>query len=105
MIDVTSTTVKSGDTTTTATKTVISSYGGGPMAWLRYNVTDKILIGTEASFYYVTGTQNTTVDVTTTTFSGGGFGSVTTTTETTSKPTVSQGTFTSPIVFFIMVKF
>jgi len=103
--DNTSTTVKTFDTTTTATKTVISSYGGGPMAWLRYHLTDKILIGTEASFYYVTGTQNTTVDVTTTTSSGGGGGSVTTTTETTSKPTISQGTFTSPIVFFIMVKF
>jgi hypothetical protein len=102
--DVTSTTVESGDTTTTATKTVIFSYGGGPMAWLRYHVTDKILIGTEASFYYETGTQNNTVDVTTTSSFGGG-GSVTTTTETDSKPTVSQGTFTSPVVFFIMVKF
>ncbi len=55
--DNTSNTVSSGDTTTTTTKTVISSYGGGPVGWLRYNVTERILIGTEASFYYLTGVQ------------------------------------------------
>ncbi len=103
--DNTSTTIKQGDTVTTATKTATNSYGGGPMCWLRYHLTDKVLIGTEASFYYVTGTQNTTLDVTTTQFGGGFGGSVTTTTETTSKPTISQGTFSSPIVFYIMVRF
>ena len=102
--DNTSNTVKQGDTTTTATKTDMSSFGGGPMGWLRFHVTDKVLIGTEASFYYVSGTQNTTIDVTRTTFIGGG-GTVTTTTETTSKPTISQGTFNSPLVFYIMVRF
>ena len=95
--------VRSGDTVTTTTKTVGSSYGGGPMAWLRYNITPRILIGTEASFYYVTGKTKNTVDVTDVPFGGGGGGI--TTTETTSNPKVSQGVFSSPVVFYISVKF
>ena len=102
--DNTSNTVHSFDTTTTATKTTITSYGGGPMAWIRYHITKRVLIGTEASFYYVTGTQTNTVDVTTTT--NNGFGATTTVTkETVSKPSVSQGTFSSPLVFYLIVKF
>lgn len=89
------------DTTTTVTKSTKSSFGGGPMGWLRYNVTDRIVIGTEASFYYVTGTENNKTAITQTSSFGGG----TTTTETTSKPKISQGVFNSPVVFFLMVKF
>ena len=91
----------SGDTSTTAIKTVGSSYGGGAMAWLRYNITERVLIGTEASFYYTTGKQKNTIDQTDNPLGGGGI----TTTETTSNPTSSQGTFSSPIVFYLTVKF
>jgi len=103
--DNTSNTIKQGDTVTTDTKTTMFSYGGGVMGWLHYHITDKILIGTEASFYFTTGTQKNVVDVTTTTSGGFGGGSFSTTTETTSQPAISQGTFSSPIVFFLMVRF
>ncbi len=102
--DNTSNTVHSFDTTTTATKTTITSYGGGPMAWIRYHITKRVLIGTEASFYYVTGNQVNTIDITTT--QSNGLGAITTVTkETVSKPSVSQGTFSSPLVFYLIVKF
>jgi len=102
--DKTTSIVHSFDTTTTETRTLLKSYGGGAMAWLRYHVTPRVLIGTEASFYYITGTQTNTVAVTTSQPTGGGF-PIITTTETVSKPTVSQGTFSSPIVFYLIVKF
>ena len=103
--DNSSSTVHSFDTTTTATKNVSTSYGGGAMAWLRYNITEHVLIGTEASFYYTSGKETNTIDVTTNQNTGGGGFPIITTTETVSKPTVSQGTFTSPISFYLIVKF
>jgi hypothetical protein len=103
--DNTTNTVSSTDTTTTSTKDVTTSFGGGAMGWLRYHLTDKIMIGTEASFYYVTGNEKQTIDVTGTTIDPNTGLPITSTTETVSKPTVSQGTFTSPIVFYITVKF
>lgn len=102
--DNTSSTINSSDTVTTVTKTASSSYGGGPMGWLRFHVTEHVLIGTEASFYYVTGKQTVTTDVTDAPFGGGGFGG-TTTTETVSKPTISQGTFSLPVAFYLIVRF
>ena len=87
------------DTITVNTKTVLSTYGGGAMAWLRYNFTKNILIGTEANFYYLTGYQT-----------------ITTTTKYSSSPTynptpdkndnkISNGTISLPIVFYAIVKF
>lgn len=32
-------------------------FGGGPMVWVRYNVSKRILIGTEISIYYLSGHQ------------------------------------------------
>ncbi len=98
--DNTTTEVHSFDTTTTATKSTLNSYGGGPVGWLRYNVTSKILIGTEASFYYTTGTEKQTVDITQRTFGGGGT-SFQQTTETTSNPTVSQANLIRPLSFIL----
>ena len=59
------------------------------------------MIGTEASFYYTTGKTKMTTDFTDNPFGGGGA----TTTETVSNPTLSNGTFSSPIVFYLSVKF
>jgi hypothetical protein len=104
--DKTTTTVRSFDTTTTATKTVLSDHGAGVMGWLRYNLTKKVLIGTESSFYYTTGTNEQTIDITTRVPNGGGGGGTTPkTTETKLSPTVSQANFTMPIVFYLMVRF
>jgi hypothetical protein len=82
-----------GNSDSTDTKTTILSYGGGPMGWLRYHVSDRILIGTESSFYYTTGktTQNITDN---------GIA----TTPVTSNNT-GQGTLSVPVVFYLIVKF
>jgi len=56
--------VRGNDTITTNTKSLVTSYGGGAMAWLRYNITDKVLLGTEASFYYRSGKQKEEVEIT-----------------------------------------
>lgn len=85
------------DVTTTETST-----GGGPMAWLRYHLNERILLGTETSFYYVAGnqTQNLNVSSPFLTGGGGGFPSV-------SSPSnsVSKAEFALPVAFFILVKF
>jgi hypothetical protein len=82
---------------TTDTKTILTSYGGGPQAWLRYHITDKVLIGTEASFYYVTGKETRSITIT----KGfpGPFNNPPDETDD-----VNRGTFNSPIVFFLIVK-
>jgi len=69
------------------------SYGGGPMGWLRYHLTDRILIGTETSFYYVTGNTKQVL-----TFDG-----VQSTPNTSDK--LTQGTLNVPVAFFLIVKF
>jgi hypothetical protein len=82
-----------------STKTV--STGGGPMAWLRYSINDRIVLGTETSFYFVTGNETQNLNVSTPFFTGsGGFPSV-------SSPsnTVSKAEFSLPVAFFILIKF
>lgn len=103
--DKTTTTVRSFDTTTTATKTVLSSYGGGVMGWVRYHLSSHLSIGTESSFYYTTGTNDQTIDITTKTSSGLGGVPTTKTTETHLAPTVKQGNFTMPVAFYLIVRF
>ena len=88
------------DTVTTSTKTKVTSYGGGPMAWLRYNITKKILIGTEASFYYMTGKQSIDVHV-----EESGPGIVVQPTDSNTDNKIKSGTFSSPVVFYLLVKF
>ncbi|MCW3123095.1 MAG: hypothetical protein JWQ38_2587 [Flavipsychrobacter sp.] len=67
MVSVITSTGFSGGTTTvirtTDTKTTVSSKGGGPQGWLRYAISQRVLIGTEASFYYVTGTQSNLIRI------------------------------------------
>ena len=87
------------DTITTVTHTVTSSSGGGAMAWLRYNITKNILIGTEASFYYLKGKTNTS-----TAFQEN-FGGNTQTTNSESENKLSTGTLSMPVVFYLLVKF
>lgn len=55
--------IKSYDTTKTTTESSLINYGGGAMGWLRYRLNKHIQIGTEASFYYVTGKQEDNVTI------------------------------------------
>ncbi len=82
----------------TDTKTVSSTYGGGPMAWLRYNISQKILVGTEASFYYVTGNTKSTISIS----DPNNFNPANVPTVTSGN--IGQGTFNSPVVFYLVVK-
>jgi hypothetical protein len=96
--DKTVATTFSFDTVVTTTKTTITSYGAGPMAWLRYHVTPHVLVGTEASFYYLTGKEKQTISV----IDQSGFNPPQ---QSSTSPTVTTGTFNSPIVFYLIVKF
>jgi len=82
----------------TDTKTNITTYGMGPMAWLRYHLTNRILVGTEASFYYITGNQKQTTNV----FdpNNPGFSVPTTTSDN-----IGQGTISDPVVLYLVIKF
>lgn len=102
--DHTKSTVTSFDTVVTDTKSKVTSYGAGPMSWLRYHISDKIMIGTEASFYYLTGDQDQTITVTRREFTVGP-GSTIVTKQTRSKPEISQGVISLPVVFYLAVKF
>ncbi len=90
------------DTTTTTTKTNITTYGAGTMVWLRYHLTKSIVIGTEASFYYTSGKQKNSTDVVTI---SPGFIQPISTSSSSSNPTISNGTFNLPVVFYLGVKF
>ncbi len=45
------------DSTITTSKSVAMGYGLGPQVTLTYAITDRILIGTEASYYFIRSTQ------------------------------------------------
>lgn len=103
--DYTKATVSSVDTITTVTKSKLPAFGGGVMAWLRYKVSDHVLVGTESSFYYIKGTEDREVEVTRT--EPGGFppfSTTTTVTTTRSKPVLSDGSFKMPVVFYLIVR-
>jgi len=99
--DKTVNTATAGDTTTTTTKTNISSFGGGAMAWLRYNLTERILIGTETSFYYTSGKETDELDIS----SSGILGLPGNSSSSKTNNKVSNGTFSMPVVFYLAVKF
>lgn len=84
------------DTVTTNTKTTVSSYGGGIMGWLRYSITKNLTLGTETSFYYVTGNQKNNYSTTENKI-------VIPPTQTSNN--LSTGTISLPIVFYLAVKF
>lgn len=56
-------TITGFDSSSVTTKSLVSSYGGGPMAWLRYNISERVLIGTETSIYYTTGFEKKTIEI------------------------------------------
>ena len=91
------------DTTTTIINSTVGNIGGGAMAWLRYAVSDHILIGTETSFYYRFGTKEQTIDITRRDLSIPTRPMVTTSTKIDSDET--DGRFALPVVFYLIVRF
>ncbi len=103
--DYTKSAVRSFDTVTTVTASKITSYGGGAMGWLRYHVTDKVLIGTECSFYYTKGQENSDISITRRQNNGGGgTGQLVTTVATVDNERI-EGKLALPIAFFLLVRF
>jgi hypothetical protein len=84
------------DTTISSQKVIQSNFGGGPFGELTYHFTDRILVGTEISFYYKTGNKDQTVY---------NYRSGYLPTQTKANPTVSGGSFYLPIVFYLSVRF
>jgi hypothetical protein len=95
---------RSFDTTTVTTKSLITSYGGGVMAWLRYNITSKVQIGTETSFYYRTGFHKEQIDIVRKTGNGIVFPQ-TTSSSTKKDDDIKEGKFNLPVAFYLIVRF
>lgn len=85
-------------TFTVNTESNTTSYGGGAMAWLRYNLTPRVLIGTETSFYYTSGKTKSTV-VTSDNSPNNNYS------ETKTDDTNKNGQISVPVTFYITVKF
>lgn len=104
----TTTVVRASDTTTTRIKSGTTTQGAGPMAWLRYHITDKILIGTEASFYYRFGETKQTVTITHREFNNSvppfGTSQIVTKTSKVDKD-ITDGVFRLPVVLYLSVRF
>ncbi|MGB0176874.1 MAG: hypothetical protein ACPF9D_06895 [Owenweeksia sp.] len=49
------------DSTITTSKSISSSYGGGPQFTFAYYITNRVKIGTEATFYFLTGVEKLSV--------------------------------------------
>jgi len=78
----------------------ITQFGAGPMAWIRFAISKNILLGTEASFYYLTGSNRL---ITRSTQEGQGFPF--TETKTDNKFDISGGSFNVPLTLYVLVKF
>jgi hypothetical protein len=101
--DKTTSVVVSTDTSTSVTTTTVGSYGFGAMSWIRYNITDNISIGTEASFYYLSGKQKQDITTTQQNTSGGQTNYFISTSK--SSNDIATGTISLPIAFFIAIRF
>jgi len=77
-----------------------TQFGGGFMGWIRFTVSKNILLGTEASFYYLTGSNRL---ITRTTQEGQGFPF--TETKTDDKFDISNGNFNVPLTLYVLVRF
>lgn len=92
------------DTTTTDVTSNITTYGGGAMAWLRYNVSKNVQIGTETSFYYQEGEQKQNINIISRRQVGFG-NTVIQVNESTLKNKVTEGVFRVPVAFYLLVNF
>lgn len=99
----TNTVTRTFDTVTTVVKSDVTRIGGGVMSWLRYSVNKNILIGTEASFYYLSGDLDQRITITQRDFNQPGQPKRTTTTRTNNKDAL--GSIRLPVAFYLLVKF
>ncbi len=97
--------VKSVSTSTNST----SSWGFGPRFALNFQITDRILLGTEANYYYKSGSNSTKAATSSTFFDFDQFGNKTLVTRSTDTPESSTDftkfQFVLPTVLYLIVKF
>jgi hypothetical protein len=100
--DLTTSLVRSFDTTTTVTDAKISSFGGGPMVWLRYKVSGRVYLGTEASYYYLTGKDKQEITLTKRNFNlpGGPYQTTSSAVET----DFHEGIIRVPVAIYLIVR-
>ena len=77
-------------------KTTDQAVGGGPMAYLRYYIRKNILIGTEASFYFLSGTNQSKTKLI------DNFGNVTN--ESDDKDKFTNGQLNLPVSLYLFIK-
>lgn len=78
------------------TSSLSTSYGGGPMGYLRYKLRPNILLGTETSLYYLTGkNENRTAIISS--------GQVVSESDDNDK--FSQGQLNLPVSLYLLIKF
>jgi hypothetical protein len=99
----TNTIVQSFDSTKTNIVSKSSRYGGGVMGWLRYAVAKNVLIGTETSFYYLSGKDKSTVTISRKDFSQPDFPTITNTSRTEDQN--SEGKFSLPVAVYLIIRF
>ncbi len=96
--------VRTFDSVETNITSRLNTIGTGGMAWLRYHITPNVLIGTETSFYYTTGDFKQDIAITRIVQQGPGGPK-----ETTSNSNVdnkqTEGTFSLPVAFYLIVRF
>lgn len=100
----TNTITRAFDTSIVKSKTSVSTMGAGAMAWLQYHVTEKVLIGTEMSYYQRYGTQKINLSITerSTGFPGNG---TLTTTVSKKEHDLAEGVISLPVVLYLIVQF
>lgn len=81
----------------TETRNTTTSYGGGAMGYLRYRLRPNILLGTEASFYYLSGKRSNRAKISDQT--GQVFQ------EDDDNDEFGQGTLSLPISLYLLIKF
>lgn len=99
----TRTVVTSFDTVTTESNSNITRLGGGLMLWLRFKVSEHVLIGTESSLYYQTGTLKEDVTITRKDFTQPG--APKTTVQNKFSTTLTELPFRVPVSLYINIRF
>ena len=99
----TDTKVQSFDSTKTYIDSKSMRYGGGVMGWLRFAVTKHVLIGTETSFYYLTGKDKSKVTISRKDFNTPDFPTVTNTTRT--EDLNAEAKFSLPVAVYLIIRF
>lgn len=92
------------DTVTTKTNSVVGNFGGGVMGWLRFNITSRIQVGTEASFYYTAGNNKQEISVTQRAQTGP-FPTTKVTTTSKIDNNTTNGVINLPVALFLSVRF